>query len=259
MAALATLEISNRVAQLKLNRPEVYNSINRPMALQLLELLKRCESDEGVRVVVLLGEGKAFCAGQDLQEAIDPDGPDIETIVREHYNALILGLRRLEKPVIAGLNGVAAGAGANLALACDIVVASESASLVQAFSKIGLIPDSAGTFILPRIVGLHRASALCMTGDKVTAKEAMQMGLVYQVFPDDEFHHRLLAFATQIAEMPTRALVLTKQLLNSSYNNTLEQQLELELLYQKQAANTDDFKEGIQAFLEKRKPVFKGR
>jgi 2-(1,2-epoxy-1,2-dihydrophenyl)acetyl-CoA isomerase len=178
--------------------------------------------------------------------------------VAEHYNPIIQRLRKIEKPIIAAVNGVAAGAGANIALACDIVLATETASFIQAFSKIGLIPDSGGTYILPRLIGLQRATALMMTGDKVTANEAASMGMIYKFFPDDSFQEAAKKMALQIAKMPTRALGLTKKLLNESWNNTLDEQLEQEKKLQVTAGATYDFKEGVTAFLEKRLPQFKG-
>ncbi len=174
-------EQEQNVLILKLNRPDKFNSFNREMALELQTELDRAATDKTIRAVLLTGEGKAFCAGQDLAEAIDPNGPGLKRIVDEHYNPIILKLRALNKPVIAALNGVAAGAGANLALACDIVLAAKSASFIQAFSKIGLIPDSGGTYTLPRMIGLQLASALMITGDKLSAEEAKQFGLVYKV------------------------------------------------------------------------------
>ena len=180
-------EINDNVAVLRLNRPEVFNSFNREMALLMQKILDECKEDPEVRAIYITGEGKAFCAGQDLAEASDPHGPAIGTIVREHYNPIIERLRVIEKPIVAGVNGVAAGAGANIALACDICVAAESAGFIQAFSKIGLIPDSGGTFTLPRLIGLQRASAIMMLGDKVSAREAEQMGMIYKVFDGDEF------------------------------------------------------------------------
>jgi 2-(1,2-epoxy-1,2-dihydrophenyl)acetyl-CoA isomerase len=246
------------VLTLTLNRPTVFNSFNRAMALQLQAELDRCSSDDKIRAVVLTGEGKAFCAGQDLSEATDPEGPDLQQIVAEHYNPIILKIRALEKPVIAAVNGVAAGAGANIALACDLVMAKESASFIQAFSKIGLIPDSGGTFILPRLVGLQKATALMMTGEKVMAKEAEQMNMIYKAVADEDFSAAVTKLASQMAQMPTKGLGLTKRALNLSLNNSLENQLKIEEVLQTEAGQTHDFKEGVTAFLEKRNPEFKG-
>lgn len=249
----------NQTAVLTLNRPDKFNSFNRDMALELQGYLDECAAEEEIRAVVLTGSGKAFCAGQDLAEATDPQGPPLEQIVSDHYNPIILKIRNLEKPVIAAVNGVAAGAGANIALACDIVLAKESASFIQAFSKIGLIPDSAGTYFLPRLVGMQRATALMMTGDKLSATEAFQMGMIYRVYPDESFEKETMTLASQLASMPTRGFALTKKLLNETYQHTLEQQLAREKDLQVQAGNTYDFKEGVAAFLEKRAPVFKGK
>ena len=246
------------VLTLTLNRPSVFNSFNRSMALQLQAELDRCSSDQSIRAVVLTGEGKAFCAGQDLAEATDPEGPALQQIVAEHYNPIILKIRALEKPVIAAVNGVAAGAGANIALACDLVVAKESASFIQAFSKIGLIPDSGGTFLLPRLVGLQKAMALMMTGEKVGAKAAEQMNMIYKAVADDDFSAAVSKLALQLAQMPTKGLGLTKRALNLSLYNSLENQLKVEEILQTEAGQTNDFKEGVSAFLEKRNPEFKG-
>jgi 2-(1,2-epoxy-1,2-dihydrophenyl)acetyl-CoA isomerase len=246
------------VLTITLNRPSVFNSFNREMAFQLQAELDRCASDEAIRAVILTGEGKAFCAGQDLAEATDPEGPVLQQIVAEHYNPIILKIRALEKPVIAAVNGVAAGAGANIALACDIVLAKESASFIQAFSKIGLIPDSGGTFLLPRLVGLQKATALMMTGEKVAAKDAEQMNMIYKAVADEDFSATVDKLARQLAQMPTKGLGLTKRALNLSLYNSLENQLKIEELLQTEAGQTHDFKEGVTAFLEKRNPEFKG-
>lgn len=252
------IDVKNAVARIYLNRPEVYNAFNRTMALELIQALSQIEEHNSIRCIVISGEGKAFCAGQDLEEAIDDKGPGLKTILEEHYNPIIRKVRTIQKPVIAAVNGVAAGAGANMALACDLIVAAESASFIQAFSKIGLIPDSGGTYFLPRLVGLARASGLMMTGEKISARAAFDFGMIYKVWPDEEFNSNLDKLADQISAMPTKALLFTRTLLNSSMNNTLEQQLEHELKYQLEASGTHDFKEGVHAFLEKRKPEFKG-
>lgn len=252
-------EIQDKVMVITLNRPDKFNSFNRDMALQLHAVLDEAETNTDVRAIVITGNGKAFCAGQDLSEAMDPNGPGIARIVDEHYNPIVLRLRKIEKPIIAAVNGVAAGAGANIALVCDIVTSTTSASFIQAFSKIGLIPDSGGTFFLPRLIGFQRASALMITGDKVGALEAQQMGMVYKVFPDETFMTDVLKFAQGIADMPTKGIGLTKRLLNESVFNTHDKQLSREGIVQVEAANTYDYSEGVNAFLEKRKPAFKGK
>ncbi|RLD27327.1 MAG: 2-(1,2-epoxy-1,2-dihydrophenyl)acetyl-CoA isomerase [Bacteroidetes bacterium] len=253
------LKIENNVAYITLNRPEVFNSFNREMALRLQDTLDACEANVGVRAIVLSGKGKAFCAGQDLKEIITPElNPGFKKILEEHYNPIILRIRNIEKPIIAAVNGVAAGAGANIALACDIVVADENASFIQAFSKIGLIPDSAGTFFLPRLIGFQKASALAMLGDKVSAEEAERLGMIYKYVPSKEFQETLQKLAIKMAQMPTKALGLIKKAFNQSLVNDLEEQLSVEAKYQIEAAETEDFNEGVTAFIEKRKPNFKG-
>ena len=253
------LTLENNVATITLDRPEVFNSFNRDMASGLQEVLTACETDETVRAIVLTGNGKAFSAGQDLQEVTDPDlNPGFQNILND-YNAIILQLRNIEKPVIAAVNGVAAGAGANIALACDIVIASEAASFIQAFSKIGLIPDSGGTFLLPRLIGFQKASALAMLGDKVSAAEAERMGMIYRCFPADTFQEETHTLAQKLAHMPTKGLGLTKKALNASLKNDLETQLAVEFDLQIEASKTHDYNEGVSAFIEKRNPVFKGK
>ncbi|MBP2831588.1 2-(1,2-epoxy-1,2-dihydrophenyl)acetyl-CoA isomerase [Aquimarina sp. U1-2] len=254
------LQIQNNIATITLNRPETFNSFNREMALLLQKTLDDCKTNNEVRAIVLTGNGKAFCAGQDLNEVTSPElNPGFRKILEEHYNPIVQRIRTIEKPIIAAVNGVAAGAGANIALACDIVVAVESASFIQAFSKIGLIPDSAGTFFLPRLIGFQKASALMMLGDKVNAKEAEQLGMLYKVFSSEIFAEEVHKLAIQLAQMPTKALGLTKRLLNQSMTNNLEQQLAMESELQIEAAESEDYQEGVNAFIEKRKPVFKGK
>jgi 2-(1,2-epoxy-1,2-dihydrophenyl)acetyl-CoA isomerase len=246
------------VLRIALNRPSVFNSFNREMALALQAQLEAAGTDPAVRCIVLTGNGKAFCAGQDLAEVSDPNGPPLKTILGEHYNPIIRLIRATPKPIIAAVNGVAAGAGANIALACDIVIAAQSANFIQAFSKIGLIPDSGGTYTLPRIVGFQKASALMMLGDKVSADEAERLGMVYKVVADEAFSEHIAQLAAQVAAMPTRGLALTKEALNESFSNTLDQQLNAEERLQIAAGQTSDYNEGVTAFLEKRKAQFVG-
>ncbi len=253
------IEQREGICLITFNRPKVYNSFNKPMAIALQQTLDDCAKDENIRAIVLKGEGKAFCAGQDLAEVIDPEGPELKSIVGEHYNPIISRIRSIEKPVIAAVNGVAAGAGANIALACDIVFAKKSASFIQAFSKIGLIPDSGGTYFLPRIIGFQKAMALMMTGDKVSAQEAEEMKMIYKAVNDEEFDETVMTFAEKLSQMPTRALGLTKKAVNLSFNNSMQQQLDLEENLQNEAGQTDDFNEGVQAFLDKRTPKFTGK
>ena len=251
-------EIKEGVGKMTLNRPDKYHSFVREMALQLQDALDKCNDDKSVRAILITATGKAFCAGQDLGEATDPNGPDLTQIVQEHYNPIIKKIRNMEKPVVAAVNGVAAGAGASIALCCDIVVATKSASFIQAFSKIGLIPDSGGTFFLPRLIGMQKAAALMMTAEPVTATDAVNMGMIYKVFSDDSFEEESWKLVSKLAVMPTKGLGLTKRLLNASYSNNFEEQLDMEDKCQTIAGNTSDFKEGIEAFFEKRKPNFKG-
>lgn len=253
------LEILDGVGKITLDRPEKYHSFVREMALKLQDKLDQCENNDRVRAIFITASGKAFCAGQDLAEAIDPAIPSISTIIQEHYNPIIRRIRNIEKPIVAAVNGVAAGAGASIALACDIVVATESATFVQAFSKIGLIPDSGATFILPRLVGMQKAAALMMSAEPVTAKDAEKMGMIYKTYSDENFESESWNLVSKLAKMPTKGLGLTKRLLNASSNNDLEGQLSMEDECQVISADTDDFKEGVQAFLEKRTPNFKGK
>lgn len=254
------IKIENQVAYITLNRPDVFNSFNREMAFSLQSILDDCEHNNGVRSIVITGNGKAFCAGQDLKEVTNPElNPGFKKILEEHYNPIITRIRAINKPIIAAVNGVAAGAGANIALSCDLVVASNKASFIQAFSKIGLIPDSGGTFFLPRLIGFQKASALMMLGDKVTAEEAEELGMIFKVISSESFNEEVEKLAIKLANMPTKALGLIKELLNKSITNTLEQQLELEGKLQIEAALSEDYTEGVNAFMEKRKPIFKGK
>ncbi len=253
------LKIENQIAFITLNRPDVFNSFNREMALLMQDTLDICGNENNIRAIVITGNGKAFCAGQDIGEITNPEiNPGFRKILDDHYNPIIKKIRSIEKPIIGAINGVAAGAGANIALACDIVVASENASFIQAFSKIGLIPDSAGTFFLPRLIGFQRATALMMLGDKVSAEEALNMGMIYKIYPTSFFLEEVTTLASTLANMPTKALGLTKKLMNQSLSNNLEKQLQLESDLQIEASSTNDYKEGVTSFVEKRKPIFKG-
>ena len=253
-------DIKDKIATITLNRPEAFNSVNSELAHALIKALDECEQNDEIRAIVLTGSGKAFCAGQDLKEVTDPSlNPGFEVLMKEHYEPILFRLRRIEKPIVAAVNGVAAGAGANFALACDIILASEKASFMQAFSAIGLIPDSGGTFTLPRVVGTAKATALAMLGDKVSAEEAERLGMIYKYFPEDSFLEEVAKIASKLAKMPTKGLGLTKRAFNQSLGNNFEQQMKLETDLQIAAASTEDYEEGVQAFVEKRKPTFKGR
>ncbi|MGK0364892.1 MAG: 2-(1,2-epoxy-1,2-dihydrophenyl)acetyl-CoA isomerase [Saprospiraceae bacterium] len=247
------------VAKIALNRPKVYNSFNREMALALQARLEECKNNPEIRAVYLTGNGKAFCAGQDLGEVVGENAPDLTKILNEHLNPIVRLIRNLDKPVICAVNGVAAGAGANMALACDITFAAERVSFIQAFSKIGLIPDMSGTYNLPRLIGMQRATALMMTGDKLSASEAEKIGMIYKAVPNEELENVAFALAEKLSKMPTAALGMTKRALNASLSNSLEEQLKVEDKYQTAASQTEDYAEGVAAFLEKRKPVFKGK
>jgi 2-(1,2-epoxy-1,2-dihydrophenyl)acetyl-CoA isomerase len=251
-------DVKENIAIITFNRPDKYNAINREMALELQEKLDECKTSKNIRAIYITGAGNAFCSGQDLDEVVDPNGPDVTSILSQHYNPIIKRIRKLEKPVVAAVNGVSAGAGANIALCCDIVVASQSSSFIQAFSKIGLIPDSGGTYFLPRLIGWQKASALFLLGEKISAQEAERMGMIYKVFPDERFAAESLKIASTLAQMPTKALGYTKLALNNSLINNYEDQLHDEELLQERAGKTEDYKEGVQAFLQKRKPDFKG-
>ena len=250
------------VLTITLNRPQVLNSFNGEMAIALQDALRHAAGDVATRAVLLAASGRAFCAGQDLGAALPDAGgkmPDLGNIVEQSYNPVIRAIRTMEKPVVCAVNGVAAGAGANLAFACDLAYAAESATFIQSFSKIGLIPDGGGTFILPRIVGLQRAAALTMLGDKLTAARAKEWGLIVDVFADAELIDKVTEIATRLAAMPTRGIGIAKRGLNASLGNTLDAQLALEAQLQREAGTTTDYAEGVRAFLEKRKPTFEGR
>lgn len=252
------VETKDGVATLTLNRPDKLNAINRELSGELVAALASLAKDSSVRAILLTGGGRAFCAGQDLAEAI-PKGdanPDLGAIVKAVYTPVIRGIRTIEKPVVAAVNGIAAGAGAQLALLCDIVVASASASFVWSFTKIGVIPDTGGTFLLPRMVGLQRAAALTMLHDKVSAGQAKEWGLVYQVA--DPVVDAAREIANRLAQLPTRAMGLTKRGFNESLGLDLEKAMAFEENLQREAGLSGDYKEGVKAFLEKRQPVYTG-
>ncbi len=251
-------EIKESIGFITLNRPDKLNAFNRDMAFSLQEKLDECNRSKEVRCVYLTGAGRAFSAGQDLDEVVDPNGPRVDLILSEHYNPIVRQIRKLNKPVVAAINGIAAGAGVNIALCCDITVAAKSASFTQAFSKIGLIPDSGGTYTLPRLVGWQKAAGLFMLSEKISADEAERIGMIYKVLPDESFKEESEKLAATLAQMPTKALHYTKQALNHSFINNFEDQLHDEELFQEKAGATKDYKEGIEAFLQKRKPKFRG-
>ena len=260
MNQLIKTDLNQKVLTLTLNRPEQLNSFTEPMAKELQERLREAAKNEKVRCVLLTGEGKAFCAGQDLQEVVEKgEKHDLGDTVRTSYNLLIKAIRHLEKPVVCAVNGTAAGAGANIALACDLVLAAEEAIFVQSFSKIGLIPDSGGTFFLPRLIGLQRTNALYLLDEKISAPKAVDIGLIYLSINENDLMDQANQICQKLATMPTKAFGLYKRAINQSFENSLDEQLGLEANLQTEAGHTHDYHEGVQSFLEKRKPDFEGK
>jgi len=260
MSLIETSRSAN-IFTITLNRPEKYNSFTEPMGLDLQKALKEAEHSD-IRCVILNANGKAFCAGQDLPEVVErvkDDDYKLAETVRTTYNPVIKAIRTLEKPVVCAVHGTAAGAGANMAFSCDIVIASHDAKFIQAFSKIGLIPDSGGTFILPRVIGSARTNAMYLLDEPITAEEAVSMGLIYKSVSHNKLEEVTLNLSKKLASMPTKGFGLYKKAINRSFENTLNEQLELEADYQTLAGNTQDFREGVAAFLEKRRPDFKGK
>lgn len=250
------------VALLSLNRPAALNSFNEAMHLEVREALKMTAENPDVRVLLLTAEGRGFCAGQDLSDrnvAPGAEMPDLGLSIEKFYNPMIRRLQQLPVPVICAVNGVAAGAGANIPLACDLVLAARSAKFIQAFCKIGLVPDSAGTWFLPRLVGLARAKQLALLGEPLSAEQALEWGMIYRVVDDEALRDEALQLARQLATQPTMGLGYIKRALNDSLSNGFDQQLTLERDLQRLAGRTDDYREGVAAFMAKRTPEFKGR
>ncbi len=254
-------ETQDGVARITLNDPERLNPITRPMLREIRVALGRIEEDETVRVLVLTGAGRGFCSGQDLTEAVVQTASPAETVAEsldEFYHPMIDALRALRVPTIAAINGIAAGAGANIALHCDLVVAAQSASFVEAFTRIGLVPDCGGTWLLPRLIGEARSRALMLLAEPLSAEEAVAWGLIYRAVPDDSFASEVQALAARLAKGPTRAYTMIREALNAGASHGLSAQLDVERALQAQAAGSADFREGVAAFSEKRAPRFSG-
>lgn len=251
-------ELANGVATITLNRPEVYNALNNEITFELQDAFKQVKRDPEVRVVVLTGEGKAFCSGQDLKASSKEPDRSFSDSIHKRYNPIIKAIRNLPKPVICRLNGVAAGAGCSFALACDLIVAAESAKLIEVFVNIGLVLDSGSSYFLPRLVGSAKAFELATMGTRVSAKEALDLGLVNAAVPDEELDNAVAQYASYYAAAPTKAIGLMKKMLNKSQHATLSEMLDYEAYCQDIAGSSKDHKEGVTAFLEKRKPEFKG-
>lgn len=252
-------QVENGVATITLNRPDVYNALNDEITYELQDALKAASKDESVRVLVLTGEGKAFCSGQDLKAASGDQKRSFLQSLHKRYNPIINAMRSLPKPIVCRLNGVAAGAGCSLALACDIVVASEDATLIEVFINIGLVPDSGSSYFLPRLVGMAKAFELCSMGTRVKATEAVAIGLINQAVPACQLDSAVKSYTDYFAKAPTRSIGLIKKMLNKSATSTLEEMLEYEAYCQEIAGSSRDYKEGVAAFLEKRKPEFLGK
>jgi 2-(1,2-epoxy-1,2-dihydrophenyl)acetyl-CoA isomerase len=255
-------EAADGVAMLTLNRPEKLNAFNKAMHGELARALDRVEADPGIRAILLTGAGRGFCAGQDLGDRVMGEGdgpPDLGDTLDRLYNPLIRRICRLERPVVCAVNGIAAGAGANLAFNCDIVLAARSAKFMEPFCKLGLVPDAGGTYILPRLVGAARARGLTLLGESVSAEQAEAWGLIWRVVDDERLMDEAMGLARHLATQPTKGLGLIKRALLASWSNSLDAQLDLERDLQREAGRTEDYREGVSAFMEKRQPTFKGR
>lgn len=262
MEKLVQTRLEENIFTITLDRPDKLNSFTEPMAGQLQDALKKAGEDNKVRCVLLTGSGKAFSAGQDLPEVVEQEKNDdyeLGDTVRTNYNPTIKAIRHLEKPVVCAVNGTAAGAGANIAFACDIVLASDKAAFVQSFSKIGLIPDSGGTFFLPRLVGLQRTNMMYLLDEKLSAEKAEEIGLIYKAIEAGSLMDEAKQICQKLASLPTKGFGLYKRAINRSFVNDLDDHLELEADLQTKAGKTHDYMEGVQAFLEKRKPKFEGK
>ena len=251
-------ETQDNIAEIKLNRPKLLNSFNYEMADEFLDTLKKCDKNKKIRTIIITGIGRGFCAGQDLEEATRKNGPPIDAIIDHTYNPIIKMITSIEKPIICYVNGIAAGAGANLAISCDITFAASSAKFIQSFINIGLVPDSGGTYNLPRLIGKQKAAGLMFSGEKLSSAEAEKIGMIYKSVEDENGYQVTLDFAKKISEKPTKSIGLIKNLINLSNKNSLSEQLELEKKYQIIAANSTDHKEGLKAFFEKRNPKYVG-
>ena len=252
------LEVAERVATITLDRPDALNALTVPLKEELLAALQRVGADPAIGAIVLTGAGRAFCAGQDLRERLEPGAAPLEVEIRERYNPIILAMRRLEKPIVGAINGIAAGAGASLAFACDLRIAADGASFLLAFGRVGLIPDSGATWLLPRLVGSAKAAELALTGNPLSAVDAERLGLVARVVAAESLVGEAQSMAASLAAMAPRAVALTKRALEASWTASLEEQLELEAELQGIAGATADHIEGIASFLEKRSPRFTG-
>ena len=252
--------VENGICSITLNRPEVFNSFNEELSAEIIDALKKTSKDETIRVVVLSGTGKAFCSGQDLKDIKGKLGErSLGESVLRRYNPMILAIREMPKPIICKLNGVAAGAGASLALACDMIIASETATLIEVFANVGLVPDSGSSFFLPRLVGYNKAFELITLATKITAQQAFDMGFIYKVVPPEELDNAVNELAQRYATGPTKTYALIKKMLNKAYTANLNEMLLEEYYGQELAGRSEDYKEGVTAFTEKRKPVFKGK
>lgn len=254
-----TYTLENGIATITLNRPDVFNAFNDTQSYELQDALKQAKKDDSVRVVVLTGAGKAFCSGQDLKAIASSENRSLSESLYKRYNPIILAMRELPKPIICRLNGVAAGAGCSLALASDIIVASENAALIEVFINVGLVLDSGSSYFLPRVVGSARAFEMSTMGTKVKAQQAFEWGMVNKVVPSEELDAAVAEYAAYYAQAPTKAIAMMKKMLNKSFHSDLNTMLEYEAFCQELAGRSEDYKEGVKAFNEKRKPVFEGK